>query len=204
MAIKVDIEKSKTIGVEVGKPETIKVNIDRGSGEITVKIKEPKIMEFKLNARQALNGDIMIFDHKDIDIMVLTEKKKVVTFAKDLMSDAVYGAEARLLEFLKKKGIVAYDSIQGGNVYGSLEGTLLTSEKFDPLKLALLNISEWLADEKPYFQAIKQFDDMMDDYLTEPDGENSTEFGEVPHAAEKGSILQHNLFAPYLYGKYTY
>ena len=27
---------------------------------------------------------------------------------------------------------------------------------------------------------------------------------EVPAEEQKGSILQHNLFAPYLYGRYTY
>mgnify|MGYP003134105250 CR=1 FL=1 len=192
------------VNVNVTGDDSIKVNINKSESSITVKVKEPKIMEFQLNARQALNGDIMIFDHKEIDIVILLEKKKVVTFAKDLMSDAVYGAEARLLEHLRKKGIVAYDSIQGGNIYGSLEAAMLSSDKFDPLKLTLLNISEWMAGERPHFEAMKQYDDMMDDYLTEPDGEDSTELGEVPHEKEKGSIRQHNLFAPYLYGKYTY
>jgi len=192
------------VKVNIDDTDNINVKINKSLNQITVKIKEPKIMEFKLEARQTLNGDIMIFDHKHIDIVVLVEKKKVVTFAKDLMSEAVYGAESRLLEFLRKRGIVAYDSIQGGNVYGSLEGSLLTSEKFDHLKLTLLNISEWMAEEKPYFDAIEQYDDLMDDYLTAPDEGESTELGEVPHEKEKGSIRQHNLFAPYLYGKYTY
>lgn len=192
------------VNVNITDNDSIKVKINKASNSIVVKIKEPKIMEFKLNARQALNGDIMIFDHKEIDIVILLEKRKVVTFAKDLMTDSVYGAESRLLEYLRKKGIVAYDSIQGGNIYGSLEAALLSNDKFDPLKLTLLNISEWMDSERPYFEALKQYDDMMDDYLVDPDAEQSTELGEVPHEKEKGSIRQHNLFAPYLYGKYTY
>ena len=194
MAVKVNITNN----------DSIKVKINQDSNSITVKVKEPKIMEFKLNARQALNGDIMIFDHKEIDIVIVLKERKVVTFAKDLMTDSVYGAESRLLEHLRKKGIVAYDSIQGGNIYGSLEAVLLSNDKFDPLKLTLLNISEWMDSERPYFEALKQYDDMMDDYLVDPDAEQSTELGEVPHEKEKGSIRQHNLFAPYLYGKYTY
>ena len=192
------------VNVNIKNNDSIKVNINKSANSITVKIKEPKVMEFKLNARQALNGDIMIFDHKEIDIVILLKERKVVTFAKDLMTDSVYGAESRLLEHLRNKGIVAYDSIQGGNIYGSLEAALLSGSDFDPLKLTLLNISEWMDTERPYFEALKQHDDMMDDYLTEPDGEQSTELGEVPHEKEKGSIRQHNLFAPYLYGKYTY
>ena len=45
---------------------------------------------------------------------------------------------------------------------------------------------------------------MMQDALLEPDEEHHTELGEIPHAEEKGSILQNSLFAPYLYGRYTY
>ena len=45
---------------------------------------------------------------------------------------------------------------------------------------------------------------MVDDAMLNPDEESSTELGEVPHEEEKGSILQRGLFAPYLYGRYTY
>ena len=51
---------------------------------------------------------------------------------------------------------------------------------------------------------IEQHDELMDDALLNPDDEHATELGEVPHEEEKGSILQKNLFAPYLYGRYTY
>jgi hypothetical protein len=132
------------------------------------------------------------------------EKKKVVAFAKDVMSDIVYGAESRLFEYLRKKGIVAFDSIQGGNVYGSLEAKMHESSDLDPVKLTLLNISKWMDSERPYFASKKAHDDMMSDAMITPDVEHSTELGEVPHEEEKGSIRQQNLFTPYLYGKYTY
>ena len=59
-------------------------------------------------------------------------------------------------------------------------------------------------EERPYFASAEAHDEMMDDALVDPDEESSTELGEVPHEEEKGSILQRNLFAPYLYGRYTY
>ena len=181
----------------------IKVNLP--PDDIRVKIKEPpRLMEFNLNLRRALNGDLMIFDHADIDIVVMMEKKKIVAFAKDLMTEVVYGAESRLFEFLKKKGIIAYDSIQGGNVYGSLEASLLESKDLDSVKASLYEISEWMNDEKPYFESVEAHDDMMDDELLNPEGEDATELGDVPHEEEKGSIKQHNLFSPYLYGRYSW
>ena len=171
---------------------------------IKIEIVEKDKLEFDLNLRNALNGDLMILDHKDIDIVVQPTSKKVITFAKEMMSDAVYGAESRLLEYLRGQGVINHDSIQGGNIYGSLEGQIMDSTSHDPVKVTLLKISEWMQVEQPYIVGTTAYDDLQDDALVEPDNEYSTELGEVPHAAEKGSIKQHNLFAPYLYGRYTY
>ena len=192
---------------------TIKVKIEQPS--VTVKINEPalkvrvndpnkRIVEFNLMLRRALNGDLMIFDHSDIDIIVMPEKKKVVAFAKDLMTEAVYGAESRLLEHLKSKGIIAYDSIQGGSVYGSLEGLIHESDDIDPIKATLYEVSKWMDSERPYLKSKEVHDDMMDDHFTDPNDEESTELGEVPHEEEKGSVRHHGMFGPYMYGRYTY
>jgi len=193
------------IKVKIGDqgPDSIKVKITE---PLKVKINDPNkhIVEFQLMMRRALNGDLMIFDHSDIDIIIMPEKKKIVAFAKDLMTEAVYGAESRLLEHLRRKGIIAHDSIQGGNVYGSLEGKIHESNEIDPIKATLYEVSQWIDEERPYFKSAEAYDEMMDDYYTDPDEDESTELGEVPHEEKKGSILQRGLFAPYLYGKYTY
>lgn len=200
MSVKVNVTSddqqadSNKVNVKVVKSDEIKVEVSK---------QDPPI-GFELNARKALNGDIMIFDHADIDIIILTEKKKVVAFAKEIMSDIVYGAESRLFEYLRQRGVVAFDSIQGGNVYGSLEAKIHESTEFDPIKMTLLNVSKWMDKERPYFESMKAHDDMMSDATLDPDVEHSTELGEIPHEEEKGSILQHNMFMPYLYGRYTY
>ncbi len=155
-------------------------------------------------SRSALNGDIMILDHKDIDIVLKQDQGKVITFAKETLSDFTYGAEARLLEFMRRKGVLEFDSIQGGNIYGSLEGKLMTSDEVDVNKVALKVISEWMSTEDSYLKGTTAYDDMSDDHLVSPDGEYSTELGEVPAEERKGSIHQHNLFAPYLYGRYSF
>lgn len=171
---------------------------------VKIEVVEKDRIDFKLITKSAINGDIMILDHKDIDIVLQQKDNKVITFAKDTISDYTYGAEARLLEFLRKKGILEYDSIQGGNIYGSLEGKLMESKDVEVNKVALKVISEWMTTEESYLQGSTAYDDMSDDHLLSPDGEYSTELGEVPAEEQKGSILQHNLFAPYLYGRYTY
>ena len=191
---------------------TIKINIEDSKPEqappepegIKLEIVYKDEIDFKLMTRSAVNGDIMILDHKDIDIVLKQGEGKILTFAKETISDYTYGAESRLMEFLRKKGVLEYDSIQGGNIYGSLEGKLMTSKDVEVNKVALLNISEWMTTEESYLKGTTAYDDMSDDHLLSPDGEYSTELGEVPAEEKKGSILQHNLFAPYLYGRYTY
>jgi hypothetical protein len=192
MAVKINIE-----------PEEI-VEPTPEERSITIEIVEKDRIEFNLNLRNALNGDLMILDHKDIDIVVQPTSKKIITFAKEVMSDAVYGAESRLLEYLRSQGVINHDSIKGGNVYGSLEGLIMNSATHDPVKVTLLKISEWMETEQPYITGTTAYDDLQDDALIDPDNEYSTELGEVPHEEKKGSMYQHNLFAPYLYGRYSY
>ena len=211
----VNIDKEEPLGVTVEPAKKVSVFVD---DTVRVKVADPpirvnvhdptkQVYEFKLNFRRALNGDYMIFDHNDIDIMILTEKKKIVAFAKDSMSDLVYGAENRLFTHLRKQGVVAYDSIQGGNVYGSMEGLMLEmkeDKEGKSLQYVLHEIYEWMNTERPYFESNRAHDDMMDDHLLNPNDEFSTELGEVPHEEEKGGIRQNGMFSPYYYGRYTY
>jgi hypothetical protein len=197
-----------TIGSAPEAPKNLDVDI-QDQQKIKVTIPDPNLHEikFKLNIREAHNGDLMIFDHPDIDIVVMVEKKKVVTFAKDLATDIVYGTSSRLMERLRTKGVIAYETIQGGNVYGSLEGQLLemkNPEMADKMFPLILNqISEWIESERPYFETVHNYEQMYDDELTKPDKKDSTELGEVPQDAKKGSIEPY-IFGAYPYGGYYY
>lgn len=207
-----------SVKIKVNKPEeaeennsSVKIKIQQPvkpeePSEPTIKIEiiDKERIEFELKAKSAVNGDLMIFAHRDIDIVLNQKDRKVVAFAKEMNSDFVYGAESRLFEFLRKKGVLEFDSIQGGNIYGSMEGKLMTAKEHDVNKITLLAIHEWMKDEAPYVNRLKGHDEDMEDHMVEPDGEYSTELGEVPHEDQKGSIRQRNLFAPYLYGRYTY
>ena len=49
---------------------------------VRIEVVEKDKIEGKLKLRSALNGDLMILDHKDIDIVVKPKDKKIVAFAK--------------------------------------------------------------------------------------------------------------------------
>ena len=69
-----------------------------------------------LNARRSLDGNYMIFNHPEIDIIVMPEKNKVVSFSKEKASKNVYDAQDRLFRYLIRRGTVEFDSVQGGNI----------------------------------------------------------------------------------------
>tara|TARA_R110000824_G_scaffold8887_1_gene40296 strand:- start:98 stop:655 length:558 start_codon:yes stop_codon:yes gene_type:complete len=157
----------------------------------------PVVANVKLKMRRAMNGDIMVFDHADIDIVMSPTTSKITAFAKEAMSDMVYGAQDRLFSFLSKKGIADRSSVQAGNVYGSMEGTILPGVDRDSFRMALINISKYIDEERPYFEFAEKFGELTVDRFTDPDEESSTELGEVPQERTKGNLRPGYNYGPY-------
>ena len=169
---------------------------------ITIKVGEEankKLITLELNLRKSLNGDLMIFDHGDIDIVLSTSNNKVIAFPKEIISDYVYGAQNRLFTFLRKRGVVIPESIQAGSFYGSFEAMMESpkNEDMSAAKMTLINISEFIDEERPYFEATEAIISMTDDEFIDPDKEDSTELGEVPQATQQGSIRKGYIRDPY-------
>ena len=169
----------------------ISIKIDKGIESATVRL--------EMDIRKSMNGDLMIFDHGDIDIVLSTSANKVMAFPKDTPTDLVYGAQNRLFAHLRKKGIVVAESIQAGSFYGSFEATLQTpfKESLSSARMALVNIDSFIAEERPYFESTEAIISMADDELVHPDKTDSTELGEVPHSVEQGSIRPGIIRDPY-------
>ena len=94
---------------------------------IKAKIKlDPKV---KLKASRTLEGNILILDHEDIDIVLVPEKNKCIAFPKEAMNDKVYDSQDRLYKFLAKKGIISHSTVRGGNVFGAMEADIFESSR---------------------------------------------------------------------------
>lgn len=89
--------------------------------------------------------------------------------------------------------MIVQDSIQGGNVYGSLEAVYPINDKVDTIQALLLATYNFLKDEKELFNAAEEFEEDYEERLLDPTPEESTELGEVPQAAKKGSIDPNSL-----------
>jgi hypothetical protein len=175
---------------------TINIKVDLPDNKIKQE-DMPDDIGIKLNARKSIDGNVMIFDHIDIDIVMMPEKKKIVAFPKEMVSDVVYGAQNRMFDFLVKKGIILPETVQGGNVYGALEGAYPESKTVDTTNVVLLSLSKFMEEERPYFAYDKAYRQQETDRLVDPDEEDTTELGEVPHNSNKGSITRDT------HGRYT-
>lgn len=142
-----------------------------------------------LKARRTIDGNIIILDHEDMDIVFMTEKSKCITFPKDTMSDKVYASQDRMFKFLARKGLISHGSIRGGNVFGSMEAELMESKipGVDSGQAFLYSIYEYITEERPYFRSAAEYDDDRLDAMLRPSPEDSTELGDVPQKSRKGS-----------------
>jgi hypothetical protein len=154
---------------------------------IKIKIGGPQAT-VELKARRALDGSLLIMDHQKIDIAVMPDQMKIVTFPKTISTEDVYDFQNRLLELLADRGIIDRASIQGGNVFRSLEGVLFESDSISPLQAAVYVISEFLSSEAEHEKVADEYEKELEDMFVHPSDRDSTEYGEVPAYAEKGSM----------------
>jgi len=169
---------------------------------VTIKIGDgptAATVTLEMDIRKSMNGDLMIFDHGDIDIVMSSVNNKVIAFPKDTMNDLVYGAQNRLFSYLTKRGLVIPESIKAGAFFGSFEATLqeASTPELSTPKMTLINISEFIEEERPYFESLEAIVSMTDDELIHPDNADSTALGEVPQRVKQGSIRKDMVRDPY-------
>lgn len=170
--------------------------------KVTIKQKTPPpTVTLELDIRKSLSGDLMIFDHGDIDIVLSGKDRKVTAFPKQTMTDFTYGAQNRLFNHLARKGIVIPESIQGGSFYGAMEASLqeVSDDKLNAAKFALVSIEKFIKEEKPYYDHVEAVVGNTEDHFANPDKTDSTELGEVPQRDQQGSIRKGYIRDPYTF-----
>ena len=182
------------INVRIGPEEEsgIKITINPSEGE-----GPEKKITLELNARKTLEGDIVVRDHPDIDVVIMPKKMKVVAFPREASTEETYQTQDKLFDFLTKRGVILRDSIQGGNVFGSMEAKIAPTENNNSSKFVLLGVARWVEEEKPYFDYLEKFEQMQEDRFTEPSEEESTDFDPSRQAEKKGVLRPMYIRSPY-------
>ena len=174
-----------------------KINIIRGEKDAEV------LKTVSFEARQALNGDLLIFDHDLVDIVVSREKAKVTIFPKKETTEEVYHTQDRILSKLAKAGVLDRTSLRAGSVFSSMEGTMEESviNGVSAFQMVLSELYDFIQDEIPEIKSRKLYKTQLQDFFLDPEEEESTELGEIPHKDKKGA-LDHQV-RPYGY-QYMY
>ena len=163
---------------------TVKIKI---KNQLPLDVMENEIKN--LDMKRSLSGQIMVFNHIDMDIVLDEKKGKITAYTKKDFGELVYKSQNRLFDFLFRKGVVFPESVRGSNVFGALEGTYPTDDKNDNLtEVVLFNIANFMQEEQGYIKSFEYVDDVEDERLLHPDKEDSTELGEVPQEEKKGTL----------------
>ena len=156
-----------------------------------------KSIPIQLNIRKTADGDILIFDHPEVDISLAIKRSLIIVFPKESITDKVYDVQDRLFRELRRTGLIIQDSVQCGSVYGSMEAEYLESEEISVVQALLLTISNFVKEENKFINIDNEMEDEWEEGLLEPDEEDSTELGEVPHSSQKGSVRPGYIYSPY-------
>lgn len=153
-------------------------------------VKEKNIKKINLSVRRTMDGNLIIQDHHSINIVIAPDKGKIISFPKDEYTQDCYSYQDNLFKHLTTSGVIKPETVNGGNLYGSLEALYDTDKKGDeePIEVVMLNIYNFLSKEKEDHKIQKKYIDDLEKSLLHPEEEHATEMGEVPHDKFKGSI----------------
>jgi len=157
--------------------------------ELKITIADLPIEKINLKAKKSLDGNIIISDHPDMEIFIIPAKSKIVTMPKEELDDEVYDSQKRLFDFLVKKGVVDFNTVQGGNLFMTKEGIIpeVVGEG-DKIQYCLYAISNFIEEEAPFYQHQEEFEKEMEKNLLEPEPDEYTEFDPTRHSDMKGTL----------------
>tara|TARA_Y100000034_G_C6795403_1_gene356454 strand:+ start:464 stop:988 length:525 start_codon:yes stop_codon:yes gene_type:complete len=152
-------------------------------------VEEPSIEKIHLKAKKTIDGNIIIVDHPEVDIMILPSQKKVVALPKEELDDEIHETQARLFKFLNLNGVIAYDSIQAGNLFMSMEASYPEAKEGDSIQYILFAISKFFEEDLPFYVDQKDFEAEVERNLLEPEIDEYTEFDpDRYHSDRKGTL----------------
>jgi len=168
-----------------------------------LKIKFIQNKPIHLNLKKTIGGKYIIKDHPEYEILIDPKSMIVHLFSKGNYGDTNENYQLSLLKYLSSEGAIKRTTIQTGATYGSYQAEMVESDEENSLHYCIFAISEFMKEDLEEINKAERYKDEKEKFILEPDEEESTELGEVPHETEKGSI-SHDLRNYYSYNYYMY
>ena len=154
---------------------------------ITIKIgdaatEEPRPIQasISLQITKTLDGNLIINDHKYLDIIIVPSESKIVTIPKPNVERDVFDYQRDLMYDLYKAGVTDAIAPRGGAVYGMVEAAYPSEGEVDNLQAILYGISQYLKRTADSEQTAEEYDENIEDRFTDPNAKDSTAYGEIP------------------------
>ena len=145
-----------------------------------------------LDIKKSLGGHLMIFNHKDINVVLKLKERKIVAYSKSNFTDIVYNTQNRFFNYLVEHGVVEPETIRGSSVFGSLLAEYPENDEIKNLSdVVLYNIATFMLEENNYMEAMKKAEMEREESLLDPSDE-------VPQETTKGSMQPY--YPGYSYG----
>tara|TARA_R110000751_G_scaffold87779_2_gene173866 strand:- start:234 stop:761 length:528 start_codon:yes stop_codon:yes gene_type:complete len=157
--------------------------------QLKILIDNKKIEKILVHAKKTIDGNIILFGHPDIDIIIMPSKSKVICMPKDELDDELYDTQKRMFRFLVKKGVVDPMSVQAGNIFMSQEASIPeVVGDGDKIQFLLYAISNFLDEEQPFYDDQEEYEKEFEQNLLEPEPDEYTELDPRRHNIQKGSL----------------
>ena len=163
---------------------------DKPLDNIKLVLKDKNTKKINIAIRKTLDNHLLLQDHHSMNIVIMPDKGKILSFPKSEYTDECYANQDELFKFLAHAGVIKQDSINGGNIYGSIEAMYNMDKVGDeePLEVVILNIHNFLNKSKEDHKIRKDYMQDLENQILHPEDEDSTDFGEIPHEKFKGSV----------------
>jgi len=160
--------------------------------KIKINITPGKVIEkILLKAKKTIDGNIIVSDHPEIDIIIMPKKSKIVMMPKDEMDDEIHDTQRRLVKALAKRGVIDVETVQAGNLFMSMEASIPEATEGDKIQYLLYVLADYIEEELPFYANQKQYEKEMEKMLLEPEPDEYTEFDpEKYHGEKKGSMAR--------------
>ena len=156
---------------------------------LKIKINDKPVEKILAKARRTIDGNIIIADHPDINIMILPAKNKIVSLPKDELDDELYDTQKRFFDYLMMQGVVDHSTIQDGNIFMSREAVIPEpTNKGDKIQYCLYAVSNFIDKDLPFYKNMEAFEKEVEQSLLSPEPDEYTEFDPSRHSDVKGTL----------------
>jgi len=162
--------------------------------------KKPTQATVSLKISKTLNGNLLINDHKHMDIVVVPKENKVVTIPKPYAEIDTFAIQKDFMYSLFKGGVTEGFGPTGGPSFGMLEVNYPQETDVDSLQAVLYQVEKYIKETRDDELIYDTYDDNIEDRFVDPSDAESTESGEVPPYEETAQGSASPTYSYYGYG----